>query len=91
MKIMKKGRNLAITKQHPGICKDQECDISIIIGYDQLLVICGKVPTPFLIGRSPGLRIIVERPPSRLLSGINGLALPVHSDEFVQESHLFPF
>ena len=68
------------------------CILSIMIGCDQLLVICGITPLRFSIGRSPDLRISIQnRLPKFLLSDIYGFALPDYSDGFVQDLHLFPF
>ena len=63
--------------------------------YDQLLVILG-LSRYQTTGRFPGWKIITQIPPSQYTAKyISDLslesALPNHSDEIVQESHLFPF
>ena len=63
--------------------------------YDQLLVILG-LSRYQTTGRFPGWKILIQILPSQCHAPVafhseKESALPYHSDEIVQESHLFPF
>ena len=64
--------------------------------YDQLLVIWEFISLYQTIGRFPGWKILIQILPSQCHAPVafhaeKESALPYHSDEIVQESHLFPF
>ena len=56
--------------------------------YNQLLVVWNK--SPYNDRQVSWLIVHRSKPPSRFPSGL-WLMLPKYSDEFVQDSHLFPF
>lgn len=64
--------------------------LSLLTCYDQLLVVRGLPPTVLQAGLLTHRSLHGIRLPDRSVASQN-TALPVHSDEFVQDFHLFPF
>lgn len=67
------------------------CQIAVPARYDQFLVAWDMLPIPKLRQVSWLMALHTGPPSQRKVSGMNGPVFPNHSDEIVQDLHLFPF